>query len=287
MRSRLYVGHIMHARLEPVEHAFRYPAFVFAVDLDELDELDAALRLFGHDRRGLFSLHEADYLGDERGGLREKLGSRIDAAGADMALHRIELVTTPRVAGHTFNPVSFYYCYDEAGAVSGIVAEVNNTFGEGHVYVLPAHQAAASGNRLGFVTPKSFHVSPFNDMEGSYEFHFDPLDERLDVRIDIRRNGHKSFVSRLMGTARTLDDRALVRLAVSYPLTTALTLPRIMWQAYKLHYRKGLPVFAKPAPGSEQTFTASRPAYISEFSTPNWLRRDTHASDLGDTHGSH
>ncbi len=288
MRSRLYLGQVVHARLEPVEHSFRYPAFAFALDVDELPELDRRLRFFGHGRRALFSLYEADYLGGDDRGLRAKLGDRIAAAGTRIDLSRVELVTTPRFAGHTFNPVSFYYCYDAGEQLSGIVAEVNNTFGEGHVYVLPASAAASSTESgLSFATPKSFHVSPFNDMRGTYEFHFAALAEHLDVRIDIRREAGRSFASRLRGTARPLDNASLYRLAATYPLTTALTLPRIMWQAYKLHYRKGLPLFDKPEPASPQTFAAARPAYISELSAPSWLRPEPTETEIEDRHGSH
>lgn len=288
MRSRLYLGHVMHARLEPVEHGFRYPAFVFALDIDELPELDRTLRLFSYCRRGLFSVHAGDYLGAAAAGLRVKLGRRIETAEADIALDRVDLVTTPRFAGHTFNPVSFYYCYGAEERLSGVVAEVNNTFGESHVYVLPVRQEASSNDgALRFSAPKRFHVSPFNDMQGTYEFRFSILAEDLDVRIDIRRDGGKSFVSRLSGSARALDDGALLRLAMTYPLTTALTLPRIMWQAYKLHYRKGLPLFAKPEPSSPHTFAASRPAYINELSVPGWLRHPRSPIKPKRNHESH
>jgi cyclopropane-fatty-acyl-phospholipid synthase len=269
MRSALYVGHVLHARIEPVEHRFRYPAFVFALDVDELDTLDDELHLFGHNRRGLFSLHEADYLGVGDDGVRAKLRRRLRAADADIALDRVQLVTTPRVAGHTFNPVSFYYCHDAGGELSGIVAEVNNTFGEAHIYPLPAAEATHRGEGgCRFVTRKRFHVSPFHDMEGDYEFDFAPLGERLDVRIDIRRPGGKAFVSRLYGERRALENTALYRLALTYPFTAALTLPRILWQAFKLHYRKGLPVYRKPEPSSPLTFPATRAPYISELSAP-------------------
>ncbi|MGD8331857.1 MAG: DUF1365 domain-containing protein [Acidobacteriota bacterium] len=288
MRSRLYLGEVMHARLAPVDHGFRYPAFMLGVDIDELPQIDRRCLLFGHNRRGLFSLHEADHLGSGSGGLRDKLRRHLRRAGTDIALQRVVLVTTPRVAGHTFNPVSFYYCYDGAEALSGIVVEVNNTFGEGHAYALPVSAAERLGNgRLRFVTRKRFHVSPFNDTDGDYEFVFAPLGERLDVHIDIRRAGGKSFVSRLAGNARPLDGAALRRLALTYPLTAALTLPRILWQAYKLHYRHGLPVLPKPEPSSPLTYSASRPAYVSELSVPHRPQSHNTRTETSTDHGSH
>ena len=288
MRSRLYVGTVMHARRAPVEHAFRYPAFVFALDVDEVRQLGDSLRLFARNRAGLFSLHEADYLGSRDGDLRGKLRRRIAADGTAFALDRIELVTTPRVLGHAFNPVSFYYCYAAGGRLSGVVAEVNNTFGEGHVYVLPATDACFDERGAArFVAAKAFHVSPFNDMAGNYAFRFAPLGDRLDVRIDILKEGERSFVSRIAGDARPLDDGALLRLALTYPCTAALTLPRILWQAYKLGYRHRLPVFSKPEPSSRNTFEATRPAYVSELAVPRRQPRTAEIDEMRETHGSH
>lgn len=288
MRSRLYVGTVMHARLAPVEHAFHYPAFVFALDVDELAGLDRKLRLFGANRGSLFSLHEADYLGDRNGDLRGKLERRIATAGGAFDLDRIVLVTTPRVLGHVFNPVSFYYCYDADEQLAGVVAEVNNTFGEGHVYVLPSAEARFDDDdNARWRAAKEFHVSPFNDLGGDYAFRLAPLGRRLDVRIDIRREGGCAFRSRLSGSARPLSDAGLLRLAATYPLTAALTLPRILWQAYKLHYRRGLPVFEKPAPSSAGTFEATRPAYIHEFFAPHSRAATTEGKEMRETHGSH
>ena len=275
MRSRIYVGHIVHARTVPVVHQFRYPMFTFAIDIDELPELDSRLKLFGHNRRALFSLYEADYLGDKGTPLRDKLNYWRRRTNAVIDLHRVELVTIPRVVGHAFNPVSFYYCYCSDGSLSGVVTEVNNTFGEVHVYMLdePQPELADTIGHHRFSARKRFHVSPFNDLAGTYEFDFGPLGKCLDVSIEIQRSCGKTFSSRLYGNARKIDNRALCRLAATYPLSAALTLPRILYQAYKLHYHKGLPVVPKPPPSSLSTARATRPAYMSEFAAPTWLQR--------------
>lgn len=122
----------MHHRFTPKEHGFVYRLFLFAIDLDELEELSRRLRLFSVDRANLFSLRQSDYLPTREplhnasrptsvaaaGGrsLKERVLAFLAARGVDLTGGRVVLVTLPRVAGYLFNPVSFYFCYDRAGA---------------------------------------------------------------------------------------------------------------------------------------------------------------------------
>jgi cyclopropane fatty-acyl-phospholipid synthase-like methyltransferase len=143
VNSRLYVANAMHARFSPVEHRFRYPVFTLAFDLDELPALDRTVRGFGYNRRALVSLRDRDYLRGQ-GTIRERLLRFLREAGCDDGIARVELLTMPRMFGHVFNPVSFHYCYRADGSVRCVVAEVNNTFGERHLYIL------ALGGDVGF-----------------------------------------------------------------------------------------------------------------------------------------
>jgi cyclopropane-fatty-acyl-phospholipid synthase len=230
---------------------------MFAVELAELPMLDRDLRLFGHNRRQVFSIRDRDYLGIPEGTIEEKLRARLRGAAAKRAFTRAVLLTTPRVFGHTFNPVSFYYCYDEFDELVYVVAEVNNTFGEGHLYLL----AADAKGRIRQREPKAFHVSPFNDLRGDYDFRLEPLGDHLDIGIRLCRDEASVFDARLRGRARPISNRELLRVLMTYPLQTFLTLPRIGWQAFKLHYFKRLPVHAKPEPGSASTFKSTYPPY--------------------------
>lgn len=264
MRSRWYGGTLAHARTRPVRHAFRYPACYFAIDLSELPRLGRELRLFGHNRRNIVSIRDCDYLGALDGSIEEKLRERLRHCGVAEEIARIVLLTTPRVLGHTFNPASFYYCYGRDDELVLAVAEVSNTFGEGHLYLLPPNDAGI----VECSEPKAFHVSPFNDVRGNYDFRLAPLEERLDVGIRLRRDGEIVFKARLTGDSRPLDNWQLVRALLSYPAATLLTLPRILWQAFRLHYQYRLPVHEKPAPSSSRTFRSTYPPCITEFQTP-------------------
>lgn len=225
-------GHVMHRRLAPMAHGFRYGLVMYRLDLDELDALDARLRLFGVDRARPVSFRRADHLPDVRAVLA--------GHGVDGPIDRIELVTNCRVFGYVFNPVSFFFCY--AGArLSAIVCEVNNTFGESHTYVLPVEPGAQVWDEK-----KVFHVSPFFTLDGTYRFRFQVSPGHLDARIDLHRDGRAVFVSRLSLDRRPLTDAGVAAALVRYPFVTAKIIAAIHWEALRLWW-KGATYHPKPA----------------------------------------
>src|SRR5262249_1271142 len=136
-------------------------------------------------------------------------------------------------------------------------------FDERHIYILSEKNALAvntgEGKFKSYRDDKSFHVSPFNDMQGQYDFVFADIEKTLDIRINIRREGRIVFYSRLWGNPRPLDSTNIGLTIARYPLTAVLSMPRILWQAAKLHYLKRLPVFKKPHPSSPLTIKVAHP----------------------------
>lgn len=254
MNSRLFHGRLSHRRRLPVEHEFRYPATLFWLDLDELPALDR-LRLFGVNRRALFTFRDEDHVDGRTGSTREKISAFLRASGVELAGGSIRLLTQCRLFGYVFNPVSFYYAHDAAGTLRAIVAEVNNTFGERLLYVLddrsladdPEHPAVRRHHAR-----KRLHVSPFVSMDAAYDFRFSPVGERLSVHIAETEHGTHFFDAHLWGTSGPLDDRALLRLALRSPLLTLKVTAAIHWQALHL-WRKGVPFHRQPAPSPEQS----------------------------------
>lgn len=253
-RSALYRGSVMHARSdEHVRRAFRYPVYVAALDLDELAALDRELVLFSHGGWNLFALHDRDYEGGAPG-LSAALGAVLAANGLP-APRATRLITNLRVAGYVFNPVSFFLGYDARGALSSVIAEVNNTYGGRRRYVLgPAQRIAPrtghdGDRRVGFRHVRELFVSPFLHGPAIYEFWFDaPLDgEHLAIAIDvIRPGGEPIFAARLTGRRHPLTDRALLAAAVRYPVMTAQVIGLIHLEALKLRLR-GAP-YLRPGP---------------------------------------
>jgi len=170
----LYRGEVVHVRQLPPRRHFRYPAHFVGLDVDELPALDARLRLFGHNRGRPVAVHDRDYLDASDGlaaSIRRSLGTR-DPGG------RIHLVTHTRVFGYVFNPVSFFLCQDRAGVLAAVIAEVNNTYGGAHRYVLEPRDGA-------WEAEKRLFVSPFLPDEARYRFTFPSVGARLEIAADL------------------------------------------------------------------------------------------------------
>ena len=265
LQSNLYEGEITHARTKPVKHNFSFPIYTFVLDLDELELLDKEIRFFGYNRGSVFTLYDSDYLGSGQGSIKEKLKNWLTKFGYEEKYTTVKMITTLRVFKHTFNPVIFYYCLDSEDNIVYHVAEVHNTFGEGHLYILKNGKKSKVGTE--YLVPKEFHVSPFNKVEGDYNFHFSQLKEKLDVRINVSKNNKNFFYARISGNAQKITRYKLVKLIMKYPLRTLLVIPKILAEAAKLYYVKNLEIIDKPDPSSERTYEATYPAYISDFQT--------------------
>ncbi len=249
MRSKLSWGTVGHWRAGPRQHSFSYPVFTFELDLDELERLAISPRLFAFEKRAVFSVRSADYLAGE-GSLREKVEAVLRSHGQSVRPHRITLITMPRYFGYVFNPVSFFACFDEQGRVLGFVTQVNNTFGETHVYPLvcePSHMPVT------WRFNKEFFVSPFFDREGEYTVTLEHEGEAVSVRVDLDREGQLAFSATLAGTAHELSASRVWATIRKYPITSLLTMPRIHGQALALYYKAKATPYPRPEPASSYT----------------------------------
>lgn len=251
MRSLIFEGDTTHARHRPREHAFSYRMFWLALDLDELAELDRKVAWFGHNRGAPVAIDDADYGGPGRGGIRDKILERVGRSADTREVERITLVTIPRVAGYVFNPVSFYLCRDAGGSVTVLVAEVRNTFGEMHHYVL--EPAGTRDDALVFRTPKRFYVSPFFDVSGDYEIRLVEGSDAFRIGIQLREDDALVFSATMSGRGAPLTSARLRSTLCRLPLFAATIMLRIHWHAVLLHFRRGLRTHAKPAPAHPST----------------------------------
>ena len=240
----------MHQRLLPVPHTFTYPMTFFAFDLNELDVLAARVSCFSHNRPGVLRLNDSDYLRGDDCSVVEQLTRYL---GAETQGQCTLLVTSPRYLNYAFNPVNFHLRM-EGEQLLAVVAEVNNTFGDRHVYPLHRLEASEQAHCWTAHCPKDFHVSPFNDTQGEYRFTFRIEAEEVYLGVDLYRDGDCVLKTWIEGRGAALTRSNIIRYALLHPFDTALnSMPRILWQAAQLYYKKHLPVHTRPTPESAQT----------------------------------
>lgn len=167
-RSSLYIGSVMHRRVQPWVHSLRYRVFWMLLDLNEIDELDRSLCFFSYNRFNAASFYNKDHGDGSAVPLRVQVKRHLQNANIDLSGGRMELLCMPRIFGYGFNPLSVYFCYGRDKALKAILYEVHNTFGERHSYLIPV--AISSDEVIEQHCGKEFYVSPFMDMEMTYAF---------------------------------------------------------------------------------------------------------------------
>jgi DUF1365 family protein len=223
-----------------------YRLFYVLLDIDRLAPLDRALRFFSHNRFNLVAFHDRDY-GDGRiGGLRAWVERALVSRGIDLAGGRVRVLTLPRVLGFGFNPISLYYCEHADGTLRAVIAEVRNTFGERHCYLL-SDGGAAMRPDAGHDKDKCFHVSPFFDLSGRYRFRLSPPGRSVRAWIREFRDDAPALDATLAGERRALTDRALLGQVTRMPWMTLKVVFAIHWEALKIWLR-GARYVPKPPP---------------------------------------
>lgn len=243
----IYAGHVMHMRLRPRPHRFRYSHFAFLLDVDRIEETAARLRMFAANRFGLFAHHDADHGPRDGSPLRPWVEARLAEAGRPRPA-RIRLMALPRVLGYVFNPLSVYYCEDAEGRLESLIYEVKNTFGAQIPYVVDASGHGARRHRAG----KAMFVSPFIDMDQTYRFDILPPADRLSIRIKQGDADGDLLIATQSGTRRDLTDGALARLTLEFPLGALKVILAIHWQALRLAIKRAP---FRRYPGNDRAFS--------------------------------
>lgn len=257
--SAVYEGWVRHRRFEPVEHSFRYRLFLMYLDLEDLPEALDPFPLFSARRPAPARFRRGDYMGDSDRPLAECARDAVEAQTGSRPPGPVRLLASLRYLGHVFNPVSFYYCFDEAGErVEAVVADVNNIpWGERHPYVLA--RGSRGGTVLSDELDKTLHVSPLMGMDQTYAFNATEPGERLSVHIESRPVQHgsplaggtddapagKAFDATLSLRRHELSRARLVGMLARYPAMSLQTVAKIYAQSLRLKL-KGARYFPHP-----------------------------------------
>ncbi|WP_339532561.1 DUF1365 domain-containing protein [Pseudomonas mucidolens] len=259
MNSALYSGWIAHRRFAPKGHAFRYRIGLLYLDLSEQDQVLALSPFAGRGRLAPFAFREQDYLRHLTGDgtrLSDAVREQIGKALGRTPQGAICLLTQARSWGLTFNPVSFFYCFEADGQLAAILCEVTNTpWRERYHYVLPA-EPLSPGEHQHFAVAKAFHVSPFLPSGLQYRMSFSPPAARLGVHMADWQDEHKVFDATLSLQREALSRSSLHRYLGRFPWMTAKTCLAIYWQALRLLLKR-TPIFShQAADGTSRTAVA-------------------------------
>lgn len=256
MEPRIYRARTTHRRFAAapagLDRRFAYATCSWLIDVDRPPVLPRPLR-------PLLRFRAGDHLGDPGRSIADNARALLAENG--LFADRILLLTCPRTLGHVFNPLSVFYCLrrgpelDESaepgesgesgdGELVAVIAEVHNTYGGRHVYLMRPDDDGTDH------VDKAFYVSPFLPMGGTYTMRTPPPGERLAVTVTLHQGGSTRFVATLTGTGEPLTARAAVRSLLRWPLLTLRTSALIRWQGIRLWLRR-VPVQPRPADATE------------------------------------
>jgi DUF1365 family protein len=230
--TRIYATSVWHARTEPVRHRFRHRSHAWLVDIDDLPRLGPLQPLVRFEGR--------DHLGDPARGIRENLDAFLATEAVDLRGGRVLMLAMPRVLGACFNPITVFWCHRPDGALECVVAEVHNTYGDRHAYLLRPDAAGRAE------VDKALYVSPFNDVSGRYRLTLPEPGPRLRLQVVLERADHEPFTASVSGRALPATARTVLRLALTQPLEPLAVSARIRWHGIRLWLRH-LPVQPRPA----------------------------------------
>jgi len=229
--SAIYDGRVMHRRVSPRHHAFRYRVFAMLLDLDELETLSRRLRLFAWNTPGVMSFHDRDH-GDGHN-LRAWIDAKLAAEGI-VADGSRRVLCYPRLFGYVFNPLSVWFCHARDGRLAAIIYEVHNTYRERHAYVL---RVANNDPLIRQRCAKDFYVSPFLSLDCTYNFKIRAPDDDVLIAIDEEEAGKPVLTATFTGKRKAFSDVSLFAMLLRHPLMTVKIIAAIHYEAVRLMWK--------------------------------------------------
>lgn len=257
MNSCIYISRIYHERLKPKKNIFNYRFYMLYLDLDEIDSLAEKVGIFSHNRWNILSFYDSDHFKflRQKGisekiskekvdfhtarykgkGTKERIRTMIEELGLGFDLGKVFILTNVRNLGYLFNPVSFYYCFDEAGKPRVMFSEVNNTFGEQKMYytmVDPGKKVHKDKQR------KNYYISPFIDYDTDIHWRFTVPGRNLDMEVTSKRKNDSVLKAVLKGKRKQLTGASMLMTFLRYPMVPLVTMILIHYQALKLFMKR-------------------------------------------------
>ena len=237
MKSALYVGYIHHARHIPKTHNFKYPFFMWFLDLEEIEKGISFGKWFSSLGFALSQFKRADYLGDSKELLADSVKKEMEKITGDPVQGKVFGLMNLRTFGLYFSPVNFYYGFDKDGNPSHFLAEVANIpWNERHCY---GHLISQGQNSR--TNAKNFKVSPFNPEDNqTYKWKIGLPGDNLNVNLGVHDTRGHIFEAALRLKKKPFTLKVVRKSISRTPFMTLVIVSRIHWQALKI-FLKGIP----------------------------------------------
>jgi uncharacterized protein len=237
---------VHHRRLRPFSYEFSHRTTMWLVDAADPNAA------FSRWVRPFASIRSEDHLGsDDDRPLLAKVRSFLQAQELSWTGHRVLVLTNARSLGYVFDPLTTYFCFDEAGELEGVLAEVHNTYGDRHCYPLQVDRSSPTRS----ATEKTFYVSPFFAVEGRYDIKTRLTGDEVAVAITLTSpDGQRLFTAAVHGDLEPATRRRTLRRVAGNPLPSQRVSALIRWHGVRLWLRK-LPVVPRPAHQAPKGFS--------------------------------
>ena len=233
-KSCLYVGSVIHKRFKPKEHFFKYKVFSLYLDLDEIAEVQKKIPFFSYNKFNLISFYDKDHGERDGSSLKLWVKKKLNEVGIANEIKSVNLLCYPRIFGYVFNPLSIFFVFDKYSSLISIMYEVKNTFGEQHTYIFKTKDNNLIKNHC----DKKFHVSPFMDLNSTYNFKILKPGNKLSVIIDQRDSEGKLLFASQDGEKIELNTKNLLISYLKHPLMTFKVISAIHFEALRLWVKR-------------------------------------------------
>lgn len=235
MNSSIYECKVMHYRNHHIERRFSYNYFMFFLDIDEIDSIAKKLKFFSRNKFNVFNFRDSDHFVYDNTNVKNNVIAYLKTKNINTENLKIKILTNVATFGYNFNPVSFYFCYDNEKPIC-VVPEVGNTFMEQKMFFLD--ESNFTGSKFYLKEKKYFYVSPFIQHDTDFEFNLYPPTDKLQININDYLEDKLIFNATLTGKKVELNNMNLLKYTLKYPLVTLKVIGAIHWQALKLYSKK-------------------------------------------------
>ena len=239
MKSCLYFGDVYHRRTSPKPHAFRFRLFMVHLFLDEMEEVFRKRIFWSTTEPNLACLRRSDYHGDTSASLENSVRKTVQDQLGERPKGTVSMITHLRYFGHCFNPVTFYYCWNEdRSQPEYLLVEINNTpWNERHAkaFKWKGDDPDEVPSRHDFT--KEFHVSPFIGMDVDYEWTFSCPGKKLTVNMKDKKKGEVFFQANLKMSRKPMNGANLAWALTRFPFLTIQVVVGIYFNAFLLRLK--------------------------------------------------